>query len=486
MNVLFVFSTDQVYSVRKPLWRRQDAQLGISYISALLKQNGHSTRLAVVSPTHRQASKRLLRERIDRFAPRLVCHTAVSTQHNFIEELAGAVRDHAPSVFQIIGGLHASLMPEKVIKGPFDALCIGEGEYPTIELVEQLDAGRVPSGIANLWVKRNGGVERNPTRPFLQDLDGLPFPDREMWHEWTTQPPVRPRVALLLGRGCPFKCAYCSNHALAKLAEGTYVRFRSPANIVAEIRDLRLRYPDIREMFLEVETIGVNTRWALELCAHLERLNAELDRPIAYTANLRVFPKCDFDGLFAAMRGANFSGVNIGLESGSERIRREVLRRRYSNDDVVRTVRQARRHGLRIYFYNLIGLPGETIEDFEKTVEMNRACRPDVHYTSIFYPYPGTDLYALCEKEGFLDERLANTRVERVSSVLDLPTFPRRDIEKRFARFDYAVYKGILPFHRIVFRTALAKINSFPRAMAVMRRVLWHPKVREWTMRLNR
>ena len=80
-----------------------------------------------------------------------------------------------------------SLTPAEEMLEIFDALCIGEGEYPGLELVEQLSEGKSPSGIMNLWIKQADGIEKNPTRPFLQDMDELPFPDREMWNPWTVQ-----------------------------------------------------------------------------------------------------------------------------------------------------------------------------------------------------------------------------------------------------------------------------------------------------------
>ncbi|MCJ7653279.1 MAG: hypothetical protein MUO75_06225, partial [Actinobacteria bacterium] len=128
---------------------------------------------------------------------------------------------------------HASLNPDDCLKSSFDAVCIGEGEYPTLELVEHLERGLSPTGIPNLYLKRGENIERNPTRPFLRDLEGLPFPDRDMWVPWVANPLSRPSV--LVGRGCPFQCTYCCNHALGRLAEGRYVRLRSPGTSLTSL-----------------------------------------------------------------------------------------------------------------------------------------------------------------------------------------------------------------------------------------------------------
>lgn len=470
MKVLFVYSQDQIYSTQRPLEYVEYIQIGISYISALLKQHGHQTRLVVLDPHHLDRSKKILVGILGEFTPRLVCFSAVSTQYDFISALADLVRKQHRGVFQIIGGAHASLNPDEVIAGPFDAVCVGEGEFPILELVSRLESGEAPIGINNLWIKRHEGIDKTPPRPFLQDLDGLPFPDREIWSEWIV-PWSRPHFSILLGRGCPFECTYCCNHAFKHLSTGQYVRFRSPGNILAEIEELVARQPTIEELFFEVETIGLHRSWVLELCEKIQAFNVSRARPISYGTNIRVTPNCQFDDLFTAMAKAGFRHINIGLESGSERVRREILHRNYSNEDVIRTVTAARAHGLRVRLFNLVGIPGETREDFDMTVQVNRACRPDWHYTSIFYPYPGTRLHALCRDQGLLDRGFRKNGVERCRAVLDLPGFPRREIERRHVWFDYSVYKGIQPLRRILLSVLRTKLRGYPRVMSAARRI---------------
>ncbi|MFA5335872.1 MAG: radical SAM protein [Candidatus Omnitrophota bacterium] len=105
--------------------------------------------------------------------------------------------------------------------------------------------------------------------------------------------------------------------------------------------------------------------------------------------------------------------MNIGLESGSEGIRKELLRRDYSDGDMTAAVEAARRHGLEVCLNSIMGLPDETEEDINKTVELNRICRPDWHFVSIFYPYPGTDLYAYCAGKGLIKNPLRKSSKAR-------------------------------------------------------------------------
>ena len=300
-------------------------------------------------------------------------------------------------------------------------------------------------------------VEKNRPRPFLEDLDNLPFPDIEMWQEWIDYPETRP--VILLGRGCPFQCTYCCNHALSKIAPGNYVRFRSPDNILKEVKMIIARFPETQEIYFEVETIGVNMKIAIELCSKLEEFNREFDKPLSFGINLRVVPNMDHEDLFSALKKANFRFINIGLESGSERVRKEILKRNYSNQDVIKTVKLAKQHGLKVSLTNLVGIPGETLADFKETIKCNRECMPDHSQIYIFFPYPGTDLYKLCEKEGLLNHGL-DTSWERRKPSFYLPEFPPRQIQHQYDWFYYNVFKGHRPMYILLVRAIGLKIYS--------------------------
>ncbi|MGO9202122.1 MAG: B12-binding domain-containing radical SAM protein [Limisphaerales bacterium] len=475
MNVLFVYSSRSCRSPRIPLESLQDIHLGISYISAVLRAGGHSIRSAVLSSEWARKSAEMLGALMDEFHPRLVCFTSVSSQYGFVHELARGIKARWPDTFLLVGGACVSLDPQAAIGDPFDALCVGEGEYPAAELVEALEAGRSPLGIANLWIKTPAGsVEANPTRPFLADLDQLPFPDRRMWEPWV-RPGGKARHTLLVSRGCPFRCAYCSNHALCKLAEGRYVRFRSPANIVAEAAHLRRSYPEVREVYLQSETIALDLDWVGELGDRLAEFNRSLAEPLRFGCNLRVTRACLDERFFSAFARANVRTVEIGLESGSERVRQQILRRTYTNQEFLAAVDLARRHGMRVNLYNMVGLPTETPAEHLETVEMNRRVCPDQCYTSIFYPYPGTDLYTVCEAQGLLKHHLP-TAWERSVATLDLPTFPRPEIQRAYDWFEFRVYRGRRSFLFRLRKLISCKMLSPGWLGALFNRLLplWH------------
>jgi len=443
MRVLFVYTREFPQSPIKPLVDFTAIQFGISYISSYLKKHGHETRLLILT---RESNFSIIDRSLKDFGSQLICFTAVASEYLFIEKIGKYVKELYPDKFLLIGGVHVSLVPEESMLDTFNALCIGEGEEASLELVKQLEQGVSPSGIPNLWIKNDREIEKNPPRDFIADLDSFPFADRQMWIEWIDMERSPKVPYLLLGRGCPFNCTYCCNHALRKLAGGTYVRLRSPQKIVEEIEEIVKQFPMVKEIYFEIETFGANLKWAYELCSKLEEFNAKRTLRLAFGVNLRVTPKViENEELFAVLKKSNFSYLNIGLESGSERVRREILKRHYSNEDIIKAVFLAKKHKLDVVFYNLIGIPTETISDFNETVKMNRKCLPLWNYLSIFYPYPGTDLFKLCDKKGILPESLLASGKERVKASLDLPDFSRKQIQKAFIWFNYYVYRGNKP-----------------------------------------
>ncbi len=465
MKILFIYSSDGVGPSSKPLRSWTKVQFGISYLSSMLKAHGHETGLLVLGSDNKwKQNLPLITSLLDKFDPRIVCFTAVFSQYSFIEKVARFIRDNWPEKFLVIGGVHATLNPELVTKGPFDALCVGEGEYPILELCNQLETEKTPCGISNLWFKSaDGEIIRTEPRDFLKDLDVLPFPDRQMWKPWINDNPDD-EITMLVGRGCPYDCTYCSNHAIRKVSRGKYVRMRSPENIIQEITSMYDAYSK-RKIFLEAEAIALDKKWAFELCDKLKDFNRSIGNAISYGCNFRVSSHSVDEDLFTAFEKANFYKINIGLESGSERVRREVLKRNYSNADFLNAVSIAKRHGLAVNVYNLIGIPGESMRDHMETVRINHLCQPDDLCTSIFFPYPGTELYGTCIAKGLINSSVNKTTRERRKAVLDLPDFSRGQIQRAYRLFARRVYKGRFPWWKNLLRSVYNQIPSRARTI---------------------
>jgi anaerobic magnesium-protoporphyrin IX monomethyl ester cyclase len=449
MKILLVYTLYNAYTIKHPFtsFSLDAIHIGISYISSFLKQQGHSTQLLVLPSFSRHKALRMLAGAVEEYSPQVAAFTVVSTQYPFVKYLASHMKQHWPGIYLVAGGAHVSMCPGYVLNDPFDAICIGEGELPLAELANQLREGRRPRKIKNLWIKQDDGtLEKNPTREFLANLDMLPFPDREIWAPWVHETAIQ-RHVVLLGRGCPFDCTYCSHHITRNLAAGEYVRFRSPDNILAEIKDLASQDLKIETIYLETETILLNKQWLMSLCDCLSEFNRSHHHPIEYACNIRICAQCKDETIFAALSEANVKTLQFGLETGSESLRQSILKRSYTNEEFLSTVKLVKKYGIAVNLHIMLGIPGETKEDHEQTIRLTRKINPNRSIISIFYPYPGTSIYGKCKAEGLLDGVPLDVPRERKIAILDLPTFRRQDIQKAYYLFDFRTYKGIRPFH---------------------------------------
>jgi len=480
MRILFVYSTQKTIVPQKPLLGQEGIYHGISSIAGVLKQHQHQCELAVLDRANGGKNFKILSQKIKEFKPQIIAFTAVFSEFDFICDIALQVRKHFPSLFLIAGGVHITLNPDENYLSLFDAICIGEGEMPMLELVQHLEADESIHDIQNLWLKTPESIYINPQRPFLQNLDELPFPDREMWQEWILEPHTKPTV--LLGRGCPFDCTYCSNHSLRKISSGKYVRMRSPENILSEIRKLYEEYPDIHEIQLEVETIVIDHVWLKNFCGQMEAFGKETGFKISFSTNLRIFPRMDVEFVFEQFKKANITLVTIGLESGSYRIRKEILHRDYSNELLLNAAEKAKSYGIAIALFNMVGLPTETPAEFAETLQMNRLIQPAFHATSIFFPYPGTKIAETCKQMNLLPEHI-NTKDERQLAVLDLPDFSRKQIQKSFDSFHYQVYRKqknkSLPRLLIYYSMSFLGHNFYANLKVAFIRLLYRTKNRK-------
>ncbi|MDD5667574.1 MAG: cobalamin-dependent protein, partial [Actinomycetota bacterium] len=183
--------------------------LGIGYLSAFLKREGHRTSLIhMVRPLDRDA----LMARVSEESPDLLAVSSTTHMFPHVRKWLEWIKDDL-DIYTICGGAHPTIDPLGALEGaPLDAICLGEGEEALAELCAALEEGRDPSGIPSLWVREGDEIKRNQVRPLVEDLDTLPLPDREIFDPDDFCEQQHERGTLMASRGCPYSCTYCSNH----------------------------------------------------------------------------------------------------------------------------------------------------------------------------------------------------------------------------------------------------------------------------------
>jgi len=287
--------------------------MGPMYLSALLKKNGHSCRLLILSE-----HKNYLHE-IAEYDPDLIAFSTMTGPHRWVLKTAEAIKRNINKPV-ILGGPHPTFFPEIIQEPCIDMICIGEGEFAILELADKLDKGEDTSGIKNLWIKKDGQIIKNELRPLVKDLDELPFPDRSLYDDCTILRSV-PAMKFLTGRGCPYRCSFCFNHKFNELYRGLgpIVRKRGVNSLIMEIKETAqkfklqlIRFPD--------DTFTVNRRWLLNF---LQKYKEKINLP--YTGLARA-NELD-EGAVRMLKTSGCLNIFIGVESGNENIRNKVLKK---------------------------------------------------------------------------------------------------------------------------------------------------------------
>ncbi len=253
----------------------REQPLNILYISAAVKAAGHASLLFEITPYRKRPlwgdPYRVMRQAFERalasFQPDVVGFSVMSVNLKIALILAASVKRLRPEALVLFGGIHPTIAPEDTIReDAVDAICIGEGEESLTQLLAALDGGRDHTALPGLWVKSDGRVFRNPVRPLVQAVDGLPFPDRDALPAERLQAELY-GINILASRGCPFPCAYCQNEFLMDLyrGQGPFVRYRSLDNVFAEIDEVIRKYRPSRLSFSD-ESFTLNARRLEEFC----------------------------------------------------------------------------------------------------------------------------------------------------------------------------------------------------------------------------
>jgi anaerobic magnesium-protoporphyrin IX monomethyl ester cyclase len=364
---------------------------GIMHLSSALKGAGHQVELAVAA---RHDPLAVARE----FQPDVVAYSVITGSQRYYMDVNLRLKADMPRLFSTFGGPHPTFFPEMADEAGVDGICRGEGEEAMVDLVTALADGGPEAvlGLDNWSFRRNGDLIANPVRPYVEDLDSLPFPDRALVYERDPLAAHSKIKHFLAGRGCPYNCTYCFNHALSGLYRGKGKRFRlrSVENVIAEVCWVRDHYPLEFVVFVD-DTFVLSTEWLAEFAIEFPRRVG-----LPFFCNTRA--NLVTDEQVRLLKEAGCHTVSMGIETASDRIRNELLKRRMSKEQILEASELIRKGGLRLTTTNMIGLPTSTLQDDFETLELNVQTRPAYAHVFIFQPYPRTELGEFTREHGWM------------------------------------------------------------------------------------
>lgn len=395
---------------------------GLASLSATLKAYGFDVSLVHVID---KIDANAIAAKIVEQAPALVAFSSTTNMWPHVAMTAMELRKIS-DVVTIAGGIHATIEPDEVIKTDgIDIACIGEGEYPLLELARSLMEGRDYRRIKNLWVKIDGVVIKNDQRELIADLDELAMPDQELFDYDTLEDAKQGRVVMMASRGCPYECAFCCNHLLKRIYQGKYVRFHSVDYIIREARALIARFNPEFIVFHD-DILTLDKTWFKEFS---RRYKEEIG--LKFSCNSRVNL---LDGeVIKLLAEAGCFEISMGVESGDPDIRETVLKRYMSNEDIIDAFKLCQRYGIRTISYNMVGLPHESFGQALSTARLNALAAPSNIQVSIFYPFPHTGLYEICRDEGLLTDKTAESYFQ--TPIISQPGITEAEVKFLFNEF---------------------------------------------------
>lgn len=327
------------------------------------------------------------KKKLDEFQPDLI---AVSVMTGYFDKTIELLESVKLPCLVIVGGVHSTISPEDALSFEVvDFICVGEGEGLIVELCQALEKGNDYSKIKNLGYKKDGRVIINELRPFV-NLDELPVPDWGLFDKRHLFRPFMGKVYqgsfYLMSRGCPQLCTYCVNGSLRERQKGcgAYFRYQSPATTIKHLTFLKKEFNATWFKFGDDSIMLLSEEYLEELADGLKPLNIQF--------GCSVRPETTTPRKVELLKKMGCVATSVGIESGNENIRKQVLNRHMSDETIKKAIKILKQYGLRVSTFNMIGLPGETRENVFETIRLNREIDVDSVNVYIVYPYPGTEI----------------------------------------------------------------------------------------------
>lgn len=367
--------------------------IGLGYIAAVLEKNGYPARAVDMFDYNWDKVEDCLRQESADIVG-ISCLTNARTNSLRIAKIA---KELNPKTRVVLGGPHASFMYRQILEYyPVDVVVIGEGEITALELIRAIETDSSLSAVKGIAYQENGRVAVTESRPFIKDLDSLPFPSHQQFdfkrYEKEGVDVDKQLVDIITSRGCPFKCLFCSS---CKFWGKTW-RFRSIKNIVDELEFLKRNYA-INAFNFSDDIFTMRQDNVIALCKEI----IERRLKISWFAQSRV--NCVSYQMLEWMKKAGCKTVAYGIESGSPKILK-TIDKDITVEEAIEAFRITKEVGLNADAFFMVGNPGETEGTIKETCALIDKIQPHHIVVSVTVVYPESGLYELAKSNNLLND----------------------------------------------------------------------------------
>jgi len=396
--------------------------LGLLYIAAVLDQAGYEVEVldAFIEGVRFRGSNASvdigmpyaeIQAEVRRRKPDVVgVSNPFSSQVENAVRTVNLVKQVDPTILTVVGGPHVTTVPVKFMKEcvNVDVAVIGEGEYTMLDILKAKQGRKKLDEVLGIAYRENGEVTLNPPRPFIKNLDMLPYP---AYHLVNMEQYLNPRkveyrsfkpraISMITSRGCPFNCNFCAVH----LHMGRAFRAHSADYVVRHIEHVVTKY-GVRTIFFEDDNLTYDLKRFERICDTIiqKGLRFKWETPNGVRADYLT------KSLLEKMKRAGCQSLFFGIESGQQHILDKVIDKRLSLKAVVNVAKICQEIGLKTAAFYIIGFPGETKTDMLKTAEFALRLKKDFDVGILLHaaaPSYGTRLCEECLKKGYIPKEL--------------------------------------------------------------------------------
>lgn len=327
--------------------------------------------------------------------PDVIGISSMTTNRWSAFEMSKIAKAINPKIIVIMGGVHPTIMWHQILKNfPVDFIVIGEGEHTIVELVRAIKAKKPRSfflKIKGIAFEHNGEVVKTEQRPFIPDLDTIPFPKHEYFENKIKKSRT---VFITTSRGCPIGCTFCSTSK----HWGRIRRQRGVKSVITEIKQVKLKFPFIKHIYFQDDEFIMNHEWIKEFCDVFikEGINLTFASPGRVTS-------VD-DEIISRLKEAGCIKLYLGAESGSQKIINSI-EKKITTEQIIKAFNICKKHHLEAGIYLMVGLPGENEQTINETIKMlQKIPNAQLGFPSLFQVYPGTQVYDNLKQKRFIND----------------------------------------------------------------------------------
>ncbi|MCM8786992.1 MAG: B12-binding domain-containing radical SAM protein [Candidatus Omnitrophica bacterium] len=353
-----------------------------------------------------------------------------------------------PEALIIAGGPHPTVDPVSVIKKGVKIAVIGEGEKSLVQIINSFKRKESFSKVESAFYRDGQKIKYNPRISYIENLDSLPIPDRSLL-DINRYIDVNGSLHMLTTRGCPFNCFFCQ--PTQRKLFGVNVRANSPERVIEEIKNIVKNYGKKKfVLFINDDTFTFDEKRVKKICNLM--IKNKFDK-IPWWCHSRVNTFTEI--IARAIKNAGCIGVSFGVESGSQRILSEILRKGITVEQTEKAFKIAHKYGILTLAYLMIGSPTETVNDLEATNRLIAKIHPDIISISRTTPVPGSALYDYAKKKRILNLKTsADFGYYGDIKPLKLDTLKEKEIEFYKSKWTktwlFSLYKNFFKYIKLL------------------------------------